>query len=219
MSEASLLIWGAGGHGRVVADLARLKGYKVVGYIDINPHRVGTVVDKDDTRVLLSEKDLEFFLMRGEPLPGGASLVALGIGDNEIRLRCLSRLGGRCAPALVHPKAVVASTVSVGPGTVIMAGAVVNDQASLGRGAIVNSGAIVEHDCVLHDGVHISPGAVLAGGVMVETLAWIGAGATVLPQVKIGPGAIVGAGAVVLRDVASGTTVVGNPARIIRTGL
>ena len=81
---------------------------------------------------------------------------------------------------------------------------------------LVNHGAVVDHECVIGDGVHIAPGATLCGCITVERNVMIGAGSVVLPRVVIGASSVIGAGAVVTKDVPAGTTVVGNPARIIR---
>ena len=205
-SAKRVLIWGAGGHGRVVADVVRASGLGVAGFVAQDAAR-------GDTPPTIAEDDL----LRVLPsLPLDADAVAIAIGDNAVRRRCLERLEGVPLPVLRHPSAAVSESAIVGPGTVIFPGAVVNAGARLGPGVIVNSGAIVEHDCVLGGFVHVSPGAVLAGNVTVADEAWIGAGAVIIPGVRIGAGAIVGAGAVVIRDVEQHSIVAGTPARPIR---
>lgn len=211
-----LLVWGGGGHGRVVADTARAAGLAVVGFADRDATKVGMVVEPGGARVVIDQSSLEHLLGGSAPLPEAATHIALGIGDNVARLRAAELAGDRCAPAIVHPAASVSVHASLDRGTVVMPNAVVNSAARAGIAVIVNSGAIVEHDCVLGDGAHISPGAVLAGGVSVGRLGWIAAGAVVIPMLRVGERAVVGAGAVVLRDVADATTVVGNPARLLR---
>ncbi|HEY0777081.1 MAG TPA: acetyltransferase [Gemmatirosa sp.] len=210
-----ILIWGGGGHGRVVADLARELGHRIVGYVDRDADKVGQVVEPGGGRVVMAEQPFLDGIARGEPYPCDATLVALAIGDNAARLAAVARLNPPTVSTLVHPTAVCSPSARIGPGTVVFACAVVNASATVGTAAIVNTGAIVEHDCVLDDGAHLSPGAVLGGAVRVGYAAWIGAGATVIPGVRVGRNAIVGAGAVVIRDVPDGATVVGNPARAI----
>jgi sugar O-acyltransferase (sialic acid O-acetyltransferase NeuD family) len=114
---------------------------------------------------------------------------------------------------LIHPRAWVAETASVGAGSQILGMASVSESVSIGSHCIINTSAVVDHDCSIGDGVHIMPGATLAGCVVVEEFASIGSGAVVLPRVRIGRSAIVGAGAVVTRDVAPNETVIGVPAR------
>ena len=213
----AFLVWGSGGHGKVVSDLLCALGHPLAGFIDAAAGRQGAVVVPGAAVVL--QQDAFLRMVAGGVLPAGSGAVALGVGDNAGRLRCWRSLGGLPAPALVHPTAVVSPWAAVGGATVVFAKAVINPGAVLHEAVIVNTGAIVEHDCVLGAGAHVSPGAVLAGGVRLGERAWVGAGATVLPGVRIGSGAVVGAGAVVTRDVAAGATVVGVPAREIRSRL
>ncbi len=210
-----LLIWGAGGHGRVVADLARALGYTIVGYIDRDEARVGDAVEPGGARVVIGERAFVEAVAAGAEYPGHDADVAVAIGDNAVRLACVASLGAHHVPALVHPTAVCSDSATVGAGTVVLPRAVVNAAARVGAAVIVNSGAIVEHDCTVGDGAHLSPGSILTGGVRVGARAWVGAGATVIPLVTVGDDAVVGAGAVVIRDVPPGATVVGNPARVL----
>lgn len=207
------LVWGGGGHGKVVADLVRAAGHRVEGYVDRSAALLGAVAEPGGARVVMLEEAFLHAVRAGAALPLRADAVALAIGDNGGRAAALERLDGAPLPALAHPSSVVSPSARVGWGTVVLARAVVNAAATLGRAVIVNTGAIVEHDCVVGDAAHLSPGAVLAGRVEVGERAWIGAGATVLPGVRVGSGARVGAGAVVLRDVPEGATVAGVPAR------
>lgn len=204
------VIWGAGGHGKVIRDLVLRCGDEVVGFID----RRGPAefVAADGTRLPIgSESD-----MTRPDLPWGGTAVALAIGDNAARLAAFEVVRGRFStPPRVHPAATVAPGVQIGAASVVLAGAVVNAEASVGVGVIVNTSTVIEHDTRLEDFTHVSPGAVVCGNSVLGRLGWVGAGATVIPGRKIGSGAIVGAGAVVIRDVATGERVVGNPARPI----
>jgi UDP-perosamine 4-acetyltransferase len=214
-SVRRFLIWGGGGHGKVVADAIRASGHEVVGYVDADPAKLGHAVEPGDARVLVLEQT--FLDRSAEELSRcGADAIALGIGANDARARVLQRIMGMAdAPAIVHPTGVVSASARMGPATLIGPGAVVNPAATLGAGVIVNTGAIVEHDCEVGDVAHLSPASVLCGGVRVGARAWIGAGAVIIPGVSIGADAVVGAGAIVIRDVPAGATVAGNPARAI----
>jgi sugar O-acyltransferase (sialic acid O-acetyltransferase NeuD family) len=209
------LIWGAGGHGVVVADAIIAAGGEVVGYVDGDPAKLGHQVGPGEARVLVSEE--AFVLGIPEELRRhGADCLALGIGRNVARAQALRRIVSLDdAPPIVHPASVVSASARVGPATLIGARAVINAAAAVGVGVIVNTGAIVEHECEVADAAHLSPASVLCGGVRVGARAWIGAGAVVIQGVEIGDDAVVGAGAVVVRDVAAGSTVAGNPARLV----
>lgn len=201
-----LLIVGAGGHARVLVDIAEKQArYRVIGLIDEQPRLAGTAI-------------------LGYPVLGGGELLhredmpshaIVAIGAPEARAAWqehLEALGFQLA-VLVHPSAQVGRDVRLGAGTVLMAGTAVNPGTRLGRGVIVNTGASIDHDCEIGDFVHVAPGARLAGGVRVGPQAHIGIGACVIQNVAIGAGAVVGAGAAVVRPVPEGLTVVGVPAR------
>lgn len=212
-----LLIWGGGGHGKVVADLVRVLGLRVIGFVDADPAKLGADVEPGGGCVVAMEDHLLSAGAAGGQLPHQADGVVFAIGNNRRRDQCLRRLPNTPSPPLVHPGALVSSLAEFGRGTVIFAGCVVNAAARIGKGVILNSGCVVEHDCVVEDAAHISPGAVLAGGVRVGARSWVGAGAVIIPRVCIGADAVVGAGAVILHDIPAGATVVGNPGRVIRS--
>ncbi len=128
-------------------------------------------------------------------------------------------LGLQPLPALIDPSAVVASSAVLGPGVTINAGVVIAAAARLGEQVLINRSASVGHHCELDDYVTIGPGAVLAGQVHVGRGAFVGAGAVLLPQTQIGANAIIGAGAVVTREVPANSVAVGNPARVVKSGI
>ena len=203
-----LAILGAGGHGKVVADCAAAAGWTDIGFFD-DSIAAGTLVA---SRWAVVGTSADMLARAGD---FGGAIVA--IGDNRTRLAWHERLaaaGARLA-TVTHPSVIIGADVTVGDGSVLVAGAVVNIATAIGKSAIVNTGATIDHDCRLGDGVHVSPGANLAGGVSVGTGSWIGIGAVVIGSVEIGSYVRVGAGAVVIKSVAEGLTVVGNPARPI----
>lgn len=207
---SKIVIIGAGGHGKVVAELARQAGYEPSAFVDVTRH--GEVAEPGGARIEMSQ--LEYFaaVEAGEH-PYGMN-AAIAIGDNDTRLDIFHQLKRHVnLPTLIHPTAFVSASAELGWGVHVCPMAVVHPAAWVGHAAILNTRCVVEHDCVVGDGAHISPGAVLCGGVTLGDGVWIGAGAVVIPGVRVGENAIVGAGAVVIRDVSAGATVVGNPAR------
>jgi sugar O-acyltransferase (sialic acid O-acetyltransferase NeuD family) len=206
-----LVIVGAGGHARVVADIARLTGHTVVGFLDdVRPERRG---ESFSGATVLGGLD-----QLRDIAASGVRQTCVAVGDCEARLRLGERASaaGFAAVVLRHPASVCAADVVVGAGTVLVAGAIVNPGARLGAHVIVNTAASVDHDCVIEDGAHIACGARLAGAVAVGRGTWIGIGAAVREHVRIGHDAVVGAGALVLDDVPDGVVVYGAPARVIR---
>src|ERR1039458_952909 len=202
-----LLIWGAGGHGKVVLDVARSTGrFERIVFMDDDSARAG--LPFCDYPLVGGPEQLHRFA-------GSAFVIA--IGDNRTRSRCYSRAleNGLLPTALVHAATVIAPSASIGPGTVIMPGVIVNAGAVIGENCIVNTGAIIEHDCRIEVHVHISPRVVLGGGVSVGPLAHVGIGAVVLPGATVGEQSVVGAGAVLLREAPARCTVVGVPARAL----
>ena len=204
-----VLVWGAGGHARVVADVVRSTGGIVVAFVDRRPEIPGgTALGVE----IFSEVEFLAGIGAGQ-LPAGATAVALGIGDNRSRRDAFARIPPGLASPFIHSSANVSPSATVGSGTVIMPFVVVNADSIVGSAVILNSNAVVEHDCIIGDAAHISPSATLTGGVRVGRCGWIGAGAVVLPSCAVGDGATVGAGAVVTSDVPAGSTVAGVPAR------
>lgn len=205
-----LMIVGAGGHGKVVADAALLAGWQDIRFVDARFPEVRRVrqwpVVGTDRDVLAAPCDVDG--------------VVIAIGNNRTRVALQQRFQAAGWPvvSIIHPAAVISPFAQIGSGSVVFAGAVVNIDAHVGDAAIINSGAIVEHDCVLGLGVHVSPQAALAGNVTVGDFSWIGIGSSVRQQVHIGSGVTVGAGAAVIGDVGDGHTVVGVPARPQQAG-
>jgi acetyltransferase EpsM len=201
-----IVVFGCGGHGRVIADILGSEGADMAGFLDDNPP--GPIVD--GVPVIGDQRRLEEpdFLVR--------HAIIIGVGDTEMRRRLALQVldhGGSLAVA-VHPRATIARDVSLGSGTVVMAGAIINTGSQIGRFVIVNTGATVDHDCVLEDGVHISPGCHLAGAVVCGIDVFVGTGTAIIPGVQIGARTIIGAGATVIADVPHDVLATGCPARV-----
>lgn len=208
-SEGSAIVYGASGHGKVVADILQSCGVEVEGFVDDDPLRN---LEALNLRVLGDGQWL------AERAAHEQVALALGIGDNFARRKIAERFAITNVRLLtaIHPSATVASSAKISPGTVIMPHAVVNAGALIGRGTIINTGAIVEHDCAVGNFVHLSPKVAIGGHVQVGDLSWLGIGSTVIPNIRVGMGSIVGAGATVVHDVDDWVVAIGTPARFLK---
>lgn len=199
----SVVIIGASGHGKVVADIVQKSGDRLAGFLDDNPNLSETFIGFP---VLGKVSDYQKF-------NNNVGFV-IAIGNAEIRERIAQKLSGVYWYTAVHPKASISDIgVEIGEGTVIAANAVINSDAHIGKHCIINSNAVVEHDNRIFDFVHVSVGAKLAGTVSVGKSSWVGIGASVSNNVNICGNCMIGAGAVVIRDIEEAGTYVGVPAK------
>lgn len=192
-----LVIIGASGHGKVIADIAVKNGYKDIVFLDDDENI------KECAGFPVIGKTCEAVKMAGDKI--------VAIGNPKIRERIQEEISG--VITLIHPDAVISRRVEIGEGSVVMAGAVINTDAVIGKGCIINTGASVDHDCKIADFAHISVGAHVAGTCEIGKKTWIGAGATVSNNVNICGDCMIGAGAVVIKDIDKPGTYVGVPAR------
>lgn len=195
---ATINLFGASGHAKVIMDIVRAQGDDVGCLYDDAPHCVAL-----HGRPVLetSQTDVDGPLI-------------ISIGSNRVRKAVSERYAVRYAKA-VHPQAILSTSAKVGDGSVVMQGAVIQADARIGRHCIINTGASVDHDCKIGDFAHISPHATLCGNVRVGEGSWIGAGTTVVPGVRIGNWCVIGAGSVVIDDIPDAAVVVGNPCKRI----
>lgn len=199
-----LVIIGASGHGKVVADIAKKNGYDAIVFLDDNES-----LTKCGGYAVVG-KSSQFFDYDCD--------VFVAIGNPKIRekLQTQIELAEKRTPVLIHPSASIAENVSIGNGTVVVAGAVINPGARIGKGCIINTGSSVDHDCEIADFVHVSVGAHIAGTVKVGKGTWIGVGAVVKNNLNICGGCMIGAGAVVIKDICNPGTYVGVPVRNVK---
>lgn len=194
---ATISLFGASGHAKVVMDIIDAQGDKVACLYDDNPH----FDDIHGKRVVkASTYDIE-----------GPMIIS--IGSCRVRKLISERYNVEFATA-IHPKSIISDYVEIGEGTVIMPGAIINADVKVGRHCIINTKASIDHECTIGDFVHLAPGATLSGNVEVGECSWVGVGACVKQGIKIGKNCMIGAGAVVVKDIPDNSTAYGNPARI-----
>jgi len=195
------LLYGAGGHGKVVLDALQRCGISVIVVDD--------KIDKAGESLLGVSIRLITDICKAD-----AGKAHIAIGDNHVRRKVVDKLSnqGWIIETVIHPLAIVSKHASIGYGSFVAPSAVVAPDAAIGRGTIINHGATIDHDCSIGDFCHIAPNATLGGAVAVGHNVLLGSGAVVLPGSRIGENAIVAAGAVVRHDVTAGTLVAGIPA-------
>lgn len=199
---SSLVLYGAGGHAKVIYDIILSNNMLLEFLVDDHPpadffHH------------------LEVYQPSAEILKNKKLIVA--IGDGLVRENVVNSIKDICQfETLVHYSAFVSRFSELGEGTVVMPQVCVNAEVKIGKHCIINTASVIEHDCIIEDYVHISPSVTMAGNITVKKRAQIGIGTRIIPGVTIGEDAIIGAGAVILKDVPAGATVVGNPGKIIK---
>lgn len=195
-----VIIIGASGHGKVIADIVLKKHDCLVGFLDDGIEKNTEILGYKvlgKTEDALKYHDCEF---------------AIGIGSNEIRHKIASQYPLNWYTA-IHPSAQIGMNVHIDEGTVVMANAVINSCSKIGKHCIINTCSIVEHDNVIEDFVHISPHATLCGTVFIGEMSHIGANATIKNNIHIISNCRVGAGCVVVKDITKEGTYIGVPAR------
>ena len=198
-----LIIIGAGGHGRVIADIAQKLGvYNTIAFLDD-----GEVKESMGLPIIGKTTDIEKYVKTAD--------VFVAIGNSQVRGDFIERLLslGTNIPTLIHPSAVIGACVDIGVGTAVMAGAVINPCSKLGKGVILNTCSSIDHDCIIGDYCHIAVGVHGAGTVNLGEKVWLGAGATIRNNVSICADCIIGAGAVVVKDITESGTYIGVPAK------
>ena len=162
--KRSLLIVGAGGHGKVVAEVARDCGYEEIAFLDDNSDEaIGKINEMQKFTSLYKE-------------------AFVAIGNNKVRGEILTQLKatGYEIPVLIHASAYISRTAKIQRGTVVEPKAIVNTHADVGEGCIISVGAIVDHDTKLEECVHVNAGAIVKAGATVEAYVKLEAGEVVL---------------------------------------
>lgn len=202
--KKKLLIFGAGGHGRVVADAASGK-YEEIAFLNDNEPAIPVQYP-----IIGTLSDYRKFLYDYDCFPA--------FGNSALRRRVCEQVAAEngTLAVVIHPNAVLGSRTKIGAGTFLAPGVIVNNNAKIGRGVILNTSCSVDHDCEIGDYVHVSVGAHLCGTVKIGPDSWIGAGATVINNLTVCGGCMIGAGAVVVKNIEKPGTYVGVPAEFMK---
>jgi UDP-N-acetylbacillosamine N-acetyltransferase len=206
-----LVIWGAGQHALVVAEIVRLRGeYELVGWLDdVNIDRHGSAYA--GLPILGGREQLDRLHDQG------VDDIAFAVGRCEARLKlaALASGYGYRLPTLIHPRASVGTGVPIAEGTVLKAGAVIDVGVTVGAHVMLGHSSVA-HGSVLEDGVLMAGGCSIAGGVRIGRGTLVGSGVAVRDRARIGRGCLIGAGAVVVHDIPDGFVAYGSPARAVR---
>lgn len=193
----SIYIYGASGHGLVVADIAMACGYDDIIFIDDGKNKYLTFED----------------IKKNYHIP-----IAFGIGNNSIRSQLFKKVNNYDfeVVTLIHPRSIISSSANIGRGTVVMPHVVVNAKAIVKDGVILNTGCIIEHECRIGNFTHISPNVALAGNVTVGELTHIGIGSNIIQGIIIGNNTVIGAGSTIVKNIGNFKKAYGNPCREVK---
>ena len=201
-----VIIIGAGGHAKVIADIIDKSNDNIVGFIDDKEELQGKIIYKDK-KVIGKTQDIVNYQNK---------YFIIAIGNNDVRKNIASKYKLNWYTA-IHPNSIIANEVSIEEGTTIMAGAIINTGTKIGKHCIINTNTSIDHDNIIENYVHISPGSTLAGTVHIKKSTWICSGVTIINNITIEENNVIGAGAVVIKDILEKNgTYVGIPALKIR---
>ena len=213
MQKNNIIIFGASGHGSVILDSIEKEGkYNVIGFLD-------TFKKKGSTHcgypVLGSEEDIPSILATENVFAG-----VIAIGDNWQRKLMFDKITSISSKFefvnCIHPSAIIGKNVTIGKGTVIMAGVIINSSATIMEHCILNTNSLLEHDCVMNNFSSLSPGVNTGGNMVLGNGSAICIGVTVVEDIKIGDHTVIGAGSLVVDNLPDEVVAYGTPARIIR---
>ena len=192
-----IYIYGASGHGLVVADIAKSSGYTDIVFVD------------DEKKEYLSFEEIQ----NNNHIP-----IAFGIGDNNIRAKLFEKVQRNKFKivSLIHSSAIISPSAIIDKGTVVMPNVIVNAHAHIGQGVILNSGCIIEHESCIGNFVHISPHVAVAGNVHIGNNTHIGIGSQIIQNIEIGNNCIIGSGSNVVKNIGNYKKAYGNPCREVK---
>lgn len=208
-----IVIVGAGGHAKVVAECVDQSKFEIVGFLDKDDAHLGEILD--GIPIIGNDADPAQWIRNG--ISGCVNGIG-HVGNCVIRNKVYAKFkaAGFHMITAIHNRSIVSSNAIIEDGVVIMPGAIVNTGAHIMENVIINSNAIIEHDTIIGEGTHVAPGCAISGGVTVGENVLIGTGCSIIQSKIVGANTIVGAGTVVTKDIPENVVAVGNPVRIIR---
>lgn len=187
-----LAVIGAGGHGKVIGEIALLNQYKTIDFFDDKVSQIKNfpfrIIGNMETFENDKKKYNNFFV---------------AIGDNKQRYDIILNLKKekKNIISLIHPKSSVSKLSTIGAGSCVMANAVINPGTFIKEGTIINTSSSIDHDCLIEDYAHISPNCTLAGNVTVGKFSHLGAGTSVHPGIKVGQNVKTGISSKIYKDI------------------
>ena len=192
--KKNIVIYGASGHGKVIADIIiENKEFNLLGFCDDNKNLIGKKINN----ILVQSLDhIEL-----------STDIIIGIGDNQIRKKLFTNLTKKdfSFASTIHSSCIKSQSVQIGYGTVVMAGTIINSSCKIGNNCIVNSSASIDHDCVIEDFAHISPNCSLSGSVKIGKFTHLGTGTSVHPGINVGENVKTAVGSKVFKDILDDT--------------
>lgn len=204
MFKESIYMIGAGSHAKVVLTILEACGFGCSGIFDDDESLKGQEIW--NVPILGTTADM----------PDRDDTVAIiGIASNKTRMEIASRFQHVAWPVLIHPLAVVHSSVRIKEGATVLAGCIIQADTVIGRHSIINTAAVIDHDCGIGDYCHVGARTCIADYVSMGDRAFLGIGSVVIPYISIGEDTTVGAGTIVTSNLEENSNYVGNPARRI----
>jgi sugar O-acyltransferase (sialic acid O-acetyltransferase NeuD family) len=211
--KRKIVIIGSSGHAKVIIDIVEKQNiFSIVGLIDarrtVGENTLGYPIigNEDDLPSLIPTHNIEGCI--------------IAIGDNWKRKLLADKLDSKTIAiefvTAIHPSAQIGKNVTIGIGSVVMAGTIINSDATIGKFTIINTKASVGHDCSLGDFASLAPNATIGGNVRIGNFSAISMSATLIHSITVGEHSVVGAGSVVLDNINDLKIYFGVPAKVVR---
>lgn len=204
-----IVVFGAGGHAKVVIDIIEREGRYTIGVVYDADHNKNNIMGYNIVHNLhiLSED--------------GYNKGIIAVGHNWTRYQLLrnieSQVPGFSYITSIHPHTSIARNVKIGNGTVVMAGCCINSDSQIGNHCIINTHTSLDHENIVGDFANVSPGVITGGNVKIGEYSFIGIGVNIIQKTNIGAYTFIGAGSLVIDEIHDKVLAYGNPCKVIRS--